>query len=52
MFGTQADVISDMTKIRLAGYAQDADPLAVLIGAIERQQQNGVIPRIINADVG
>ncbi|WP_010510319.1 NAD-dependent epimerase/dehydratase family protein [Komagataeibacter europaeus] len=46
VFGTEADVVSDMTKIRLAGYAQDADPLAVLIGAIERQQQNSVIPRI------
>ena len=46
VFGTEADVVSDMTKIRLAGYTQDADPLTVLISAIERQQQQGVIPRI------
>ncbi|WP_240162151.1 NAD-dependent epimerase/dehydratase family protein [Gluconacetobacter azotocaptans] len=46
VFGTEVDVVSDMTKIRLAGYTEDADPLAVLINAIERQQKQGVIPRV------
>lgn len=46
VFGTEADVVSDMTKIRLAGYRNDLDPVAALIHAIERQVQGGVIPRI------
>lgn len=46
VFGTEADVVSDMTKIRLAGYSADADPLDALIHAIERQQKQGVLPRI------
>lgn len=46
VFGTEADVISDMSKIRLAGFHEDLDPVAALIGAIERQQAGNVIPRI------
>jgi nucleoside-diphosphate-sugar epimerase len=46
IFGTEADVISDMTKIRLAGFHGDSDPVDALIRAIERQQAAGVIPRI------
>ncbi|HEX8418711.1 MAG TPA: NAD-dependent epimerase/dehydratase family protein [Sphingomonas sp.] len=46
IFGTEADVISDMTKIRLAGFRNDLDPVNALIGAIERQQAAGVIPRV------
>jgi nucleoside-diphosphate-sugar epimerase len=46
VFGTEVDVVSDMNKIRLAGFLQDLDPVEALIGAIERQQASGVIPRI------
>lgn len=46
IFGTEADVVSDMTKIRLAGFREDLDPVDALIRAIERQQAAGVIPRI------
>jgi nucleoside-diphosphate-sugar epimerase len=46
IFGTEADVISDMTKIRLAGFREDRDPVDALIRAIERQQAAGVIPEI------
>jgi nucleoside-diphosphate-sugar epimerase len=46
IFGTEADVISDMTKIRLAGFCEDLDPVDALIRAIKRQQAAGVIPRI------
>jgi nucleoside-diphosphate-sugar epimerase len=46
IFGTEADVISDMSKIRLAGFRKDLDPVDALIRAIERQQAGGVIPRV------
>jgi nucleoside-diphosphate-sugar epimerase len=46
IFGTEADVISDMTKIRLAGFSEDVDPIDAVIRAIERQQAGGVIPPI------
>lgn len=46
IFGTEADVISDMTKIRLAGFSEDVDPVDAMIRAIERQQAGRVIPRI------
>ena len=46
IFGTEADVISDMIKIRLAGFHDDLDPVDAVIRAIERQQDAGVIPRI------
>jgi nucleoside-diphosphate-sugar epimerase len=49
IIGTEADVISDMTKIRLAGFCDDRDPIDVLIRAIERQQAGGVIPPIATA---
>jgi len=52
IFGTEADVISDMTKIRLAGFREDHDPVDVLIRAIERQQSAGVIPPIESASDG
>jgi nucleoside-diphosphate-sugar epimerase len=50
VFGTEADVISDMTKIRLAGFCEDRDPVDMLIRAIERQQAAGIIPRIGPSD--
>jgi nucleoside-diphosphate-sugar epimerase len=46
VFGTEADVVSDMTKIRLAGFCEDRDPIDSVIRAIERQQAARVIPRI------
>jgi nucleoside-diphosphate-sugar epimerase len=46
IFGTEADVVSDMTKIRLAGFHEDLDPVDALIRAVDRQQAAGVIPRI------
>jgi hypothetical protein len=46
IFGTEADVISDMTKIRLAGFHDDVEPIDALIRAIERQQADGVLPTI------
>ena len=46
IFGTEADMVSDMTKIRLAGFREDLDPVDALIRAIERQQAAGVIPKI------
>ncbi|MFD1950368.1 NAD-dependent epimerase/dehydratase family protein [Sphingomonas arantia] len=46
VFGTEADVVSDMTKIRLAGFQEDRDPVDAVIRAIERQQAAGVIPPI------
>ncbi|WP_198527070.1 hypothetical protein [Sphingomonas sp. Ant20] len=49
IFGTEADVISDMTKIRLAGFHEDRDPVDALIRAIERQQAAGVVPQIKRA---
>ena len=45
IFGTEADVISDMTKIRNAGFCEDRNPVDVLIRAIKRQQAAGIIPR-------
>lgn len=46
VFGTEADVVSDMTKNRLAGFHEDLDPVLALIHAIERQVRGGVIPGI------
>ena len=46
VFGSSFDVVSDMTKIRLAGFTEDADPVAALIGAIERQIAARTLPPI------
>jgi hypothetical protein len=46
IFGTEADVVSNMLKIRLAGVCDDLDPVDALIRTIERQQVAGIIPRI------
>ena len=50
IFGTEADVISDMTKIRLAGFSEDLDAVDALIRAIERQQAGRVIPLSTGAE--
>ncbi len=44
VFGSAFDLISDMTKIRLAGFCETVDTGAALIAAIRRQQAAGVIP--------
>jgi nucleoside-diphosphate-sugar epimerase len=44
VFGAEFDVISDMTKIRLAGFSETVDTVEALAGAIRRQQSQGVIP--------
>lgn len=46
VFGSAFDVVSDMTKIRLAGFSHDVDPVAALIAAIERQIAGRILPPI------
>jgi len=46
VFGTECDVVSDMTKIRLAGFREDVDPFDAVIRAIERQQEASIIPGV------
>lgn len=46
VFGTETDVVSDMTKIRMAGFNEEVEPVDAIIRAIERQQAAGVIPAI------
>ena len=45
VFGSAFDVLSDTTKIRMAGFAETLDPAAALIDAIERQISARVLPR-------
>jgi nucleoside-diphosphate-sugar epimerase len=45
VFGAEFDFIADMTKIRLAGFAETVDSAQAIIDAIRRQQANGIIPR-------
>ncbi|MFS2222591.1 hypothetical protein [Pantoea sp. B65] len=44
VFGADFDVISDITKIQLAGFTETCDPAKALIAAIETQIAAGVIP--------
>ena len=44
VFGAEFDLLSDMTKIRLAGFSETVDTTAALIAAIRRQRADGVIP--------
>lgn len=46
VFGANFDVLSDMTKIQLAGCSETVDPAKVLIGAIERQIAARILPRL------
>lgn len=45
VFGAEFDVVSDMLKIRQAGFAETLDTGAALIDAIRRQQDAGILPR-------
>jgi nucleoside-diphosphate-sugar epimerase len=47
VFKAEFDLVSDMTKIRLAGFAETVDPGKALISAIRRQQTAGTVPPII-----
>jgi hypothetical protein len=47
VFKAEFDLLSDMTKIRLAGFAETVDTGEALIAAIRRQQSAGTIPAII-----
>jgi nucleoside-diphosphate-sugar epimerase len=46
VFGSAFDVLSDVTKIRTAGFAETVDPAEALIAAIERQVAARVLPRL------
>ena len=46
IFNTGFDMISDMGKIRRAGFNETIDNGAALIGAIRRLQDNRILPRI------
>ena len=45
VFGSAFDVVSDMTKIRRAGFTETVDSADALVSAIRRQQDLGVLPR-------
>jgi hypothetical protein len=47
VFKAEFDLVSDMTKIRLAGFAETVDTGKALISAIRRQQTAGTVPPII-----
>jgi nucleoside-diphosphate-sugar epimerase len=44
VFGAEFDMVSDMTKTRLAGFSETVDTVGALIAAIRRQQAAGIIP--------
>jgi hypothetical protein len=44
VFGAEFDLISDMTKIRLAGFSETVDTTQALVAAIRRQQRDGIVP--------
>ena len=44
VFKSEFDLISDMSKIRLAGFGETVDTAEALIAAIRRQQETKVIP--------
>jgi nucleoside-diphosphate-sugar epimerase len=45
VFKSEFDVLSDMGKIRRAGFAETVDIEAALLDAIRRQQDAGILPR-------
>lgn len=45
VFGAEFDVVSDMGKIRRAGFTESVDTAEALVAAIERQQRAGILPR-------
>ncbi len=45
VFGAEFDVVSDMGKIRRAGFTETVDSVEALVDAIRRQQAAGTIPR-------
>ena len=45
VFGSAFDVLSDPTKIRVAGFAETLDPVDALVAAIERQIADRILPR-------
>lgn len=45
VFGSAFDVVSDMTKIGLAGFHETVDPAEALIAAIDRQIAARILPR-------
>ncbi|GMM62584.1 SDR family oxidoreductase [Novosphingobium pituita] len=45
VFGAEFDVVSDMLKIRQAGFTETVDSYNALLDAIRRQQAAGIIPR-------
>lgn len=46
VFGSAFDVLSDMTKLRQAGFDEALDPADALIAAIERQIAANILPRL------
>lgn len=44
VFGAEFDVVSDMGKIRRAGFSETVDTIEALTAAIRRQQADGAIP--------
>ncbi|MBE7210322.1 MAG: NAD-dependent epimerase [Gluconacetobacter diazotrophicus] len=44
VFGSAFDVVSDTTKIRMAGFGETLDPAAALLAAIERQIAGNILP--------
>lgn len=46
VFGSAFDVLSDTTKIRLAGFAETVDPADALIAAIDRQVAARILPKL------
>ena len=44
VFGSAFDVLSDTTKIRVAGFGETLDPADALIDAIERQIAARILP--------
>lgn len=45
VFGSGFDVVSDTTKIRMAGFGETLDPADALVAAIERQIEARILPR-------
>ncbi|MCX8252712.1 NAD-dependent epimerase (fragment) [Beijerinckiaceae bacterium RH AL1] len=45
VFGSAFDVVSDTTKIHMAGFAGTLDPADALVAAVERQIAARILPR-------
>jgi hypothetical protein len=45
VFHSDFDLVSDMGKIRRAGFTESVDSLEALVGAIRRLQEAKVLPR-------